>query len=668
MIVSKRFFIGLYVPAFLHLTAISAQTGTDTLKVIGLEEVEVKAERKSDFYSASPSQTINSENFIRSRNMNVADIARQLAGVQVKDYGGVGGLKTVSLRSLGASYTGVAYDGIPISDCQTGQIDLGRFALDNLESVSIDIGESSNIFIPAKMQTLAGLLNISTRKTLPVNDDTLRLNVGQTLGSFGLLNPAIMIEKSISKSVATNFSVNYLQSDGDYPYRQTIGYNNKTVEYRRRNNSAVKNLKSEFNIFANLKNGAILSSKFFGFFTDRQLPMAVYYNDYSVSSLRDNNVFVTLTYRQAFSSSTDLMANTKISVSQSKYFAEKGREYLFFQREHYANTVLMHKFGNRFAVSLANDLTQASVNTEGNNVKGQPARLEWLCSPAAQYLNSNIEITAKLLTTIAKIDYPSLVNADDYGKINISPYIGTSFNPFNIKSLRIRAFYKNTYRQPTLSDIFYAAYSPKTLKPEIARQFNVGAAFLCNSLTVLPRIYVSADLYHYKVKDKIVAYPTDNMYIWTMINIGKVDFKGIDLRAEINSAAIGSFSIKTGGVMTFQNVRDKTNPNSRSYNKLPVYTPKYSGSAWISLINPFCDVHYTVSYIGKRYFEASNPPTAQMAPVVEQSLALSHELRIRKFHLTLSAECINIADVQYEIVRSYPMEGRNFRFKLTINN
>ena len=43
--------------------------------------------------------------------MGVADVAeavKHFAGVQVRDYGGIGGLKTVGVRGLGAMHTGVS--------------------------------------------------------------------------------------------------------------------------------------------------------------------------------------------------------------------------------------------------------------------------------------------------------------------------------------------------------------------------------------------------------------------------------------------------------------------------------------------------------------------------------------------------------------------------------
>ena len=58
----------------------------------------------------------------------MADALRFFAGVQLKDYGGVGGIKTVNIRSMGTNHVGVFYDGIQLSNAQNGQVDLGMFS------------------------------------------------------------------------------------------------------------------------------------------------------------------------------------------------------------------------------------------------------------------------------------------------------------------------------------------------------------------------------------------------------------------------------------------------------------------------------------------------------------------------------------------------------------
>ena len=77
--------------------------------------------------------------------LSVADALRDFSGVTIKDYGGLGGLKTVVVRSLGANHTGVFIDGAPVSDAATGQIDLSRIPLEELETIELYIGQGQCI-------------------------------------------------------------------------------------------------------------------------------------------------------------------------------------------------------------------------------------------------------------------------------------------------------------------------------------------------------------------------------------------------------------------------------------------------------------------------------------------------------------------------------------------
>ena len=73
----------------------------------------------------------------RLNSQSVADALRYFTGVQVKDYGGIGGIKTVNIRSMGTNHVGVFYNGVQLGNAQNGQVDLGRYSLDNVESISL---------------------------------------------------------------------------------------------------------------------------------------------------------------------------------------------------------------------------------------------------------------------------------------------------------------------------------------------------------------------------------------------------------------------------------------------------------------------------------------------------------------------------------------------------
>ena len=83
------------------LGPVSAQTA-DTARVHQLQQVEVSATRRpSVVRSAAPLQVVSGVEMERLGYQSLADAVRRFSGVTVKDYGGIGGLKTVSVRSLG---------------------------------------------------------------------------------------------------------------------------------------------------------------------------------------------------------------------------------------------------------------------------------------------------------------------------------------------------------------------------------------------------------------------------------------------------------------------------------------------------------------------------------------------------------------------------------------
>ena len=100
---------------------------------IQLTEVQVSANRRP----IATVQELAGAELQSLSTTTIADALKYFAGVQIKDYGGLGGLKTVNVRSLGAQHVGVYIDGIRITNAQNGTVDLGKFSLSTLESVSL---------------------------------------------------------------------------------------------------------------------------------------------------------------------------------------------------------------------------------------------------------------------------------------------------------------------------------------------------------------------------------------------------------------------------------------------------------------------------------------------------------------------------------------------------
>ena len=120
----------------------SVRRDTVTDRTHQLREVMVtESRRQQEVTSTAPLHIINREQMLSLGVTDVADALHRIPGVTLRDYGGAGGLKTVSVRGFGAKHTGVSYDGVMLSDCQSGEIDLSRYSLDNVDQLSLVIGE-----------------------------------------------------------------------------------------------------------------------------------------------------------------------------------------------------------------------------------------------------------------------------------------------------------------------------------------------------------------------------------------------------------------------------------------------------------------------------------------------------------------------------------------------
>ncbi|MDR2057762.1 MAG: TonB-dependent receptor [Dysgonamonadaceae bacterium] len=663
------FLLGLTTEG-IFFPALSAQEIQDTIPIHRLNEVEINASPlPSPFKASAPLQILKSSDWSKFNTMQISDAIQFLSGAQVKDYGGIGGLKTISIRNLGANYTNVAYDGIAITDYQTGQIDLGRFFLDHVETITFHIGESDQILQTAQMQSLAGTLNIITPSFLPGDKKKRQLKASLKAGSFGLINPSVSFGKTLNHTFTMHVSADYLKTDGNYPFKQAIGYANDSIAKRKRNNSDVESLKLEANLLGKFENHGKLRFKTYYYRSERGLPSAViYYNDYMSERLNDRIFFTQASYTQLLNEKIDFQSNAKFNFSFTNYtnnmYSNRYLENLYYQREYYLNATFRYKFSKQWSFSWANDGIYGNFNSNlPNNVF--PSRVTWLSAFSGKYETETYNLTAKLLYTSVN-DYVRIVKTPvDYHRF--SPYIGFSICPIRNIPFRLRGFYKNTFRMPTFGDIYYSIVTNVNLKPENARQYNIGFTGSTGWGDRIPYFSFAVDLYHNRIENKIVAVPVSSIYIWSTQNYDKVNIQGIDMNFKMHISTSSSFLWKINGTYTHQQVLDKT-PESPMYNQQIPYTPRHTASGWMELETPWVNFNYTVLYSGKRYYERINRPEYCLPAFSEHGITLSRWFKWKDVSFSVKAGCQNLFNRQYEVIRSYPMQGRTFRIELKIDN
>ncbi|MDE5659173.1 MAG: TonB-dependent receptor plug domain-containing protein [Muribaculaceae bacterium] len=243
-----------------------------------LMEVVVTARKPNE--DIIPAQTLSGEELRRLNSNNVADALRYFSGVQVKDYGGVGGIKTVNIRSMGTNHTGVVYDGVELGNAQNGQIDLGQFSLDNIEALSLYNGQKSEILQPAKDFGSAGTIYMRTRTPVFNEDETYHARATIRTGSFDLLNPSALVELKLSRRVSASLSAEWVNSSGKYKFRYRrvnpageLAYDTTAV----RQNGDINATRIELNTHGILSNGS-WTFKVYNYNSERGVPGAIVNN------------------------------------------------------------------------------------------------------------------------------------------------------------------------------------------------------------------------------------------------------------------------------------------------------------------------------------------------------------------------------------------------------
>lgn len=641
----------------------------DTTAYHQLKGVEVvEKARPSTTREAAPLQVMDRAGIERLGIQDLSEAVKRFSGATVKDYGGIGGLKTVSVRSLGAQHTAVSYDGVTITDAQSGQVDISRFSLDNVEMVSLSIGQMDDIFQTARMYASAGALSVKTRKPM-FEGKPMNIQAKVKGGSFGLFNPALRYEQKINNRFSATLHADWLSAKGEYPFTLVNG---NVVTEEKRKNSDIQALHLEGNLYGDLGKAGALIGKVYYYDSERGLPGSVklYANSNSNSNkerLWNNNFFTQLQYTNELRSNLSLQAHAKYNYSFSKYrdiskkYSSGKQEDLNTQEEYYGSVGVLYSPWKNFSASLTTDLAHNTLDNNFMNAP-QPKRLTSLSVLSAQYKNAMFTATASLLGTYITDEVKTGDKPAD--RKRLSPAVSVSLRPFADNAFRIRASYKDIFRIPTFTDLYYLRMGNTNLQPEKATTYNLGLTWSGEVGNVFRYLSLSADGYYNKVTDKIVAIPT--MYIWKMMNMGKVDIKGLDVNFSAETPLPAKMALLLYATYSFQNATDVTNPSEDSYKDQIPYTPKHSGNASLTLENPWVTISYHLTAAGDRYALPENIAKNLISRYVEQGISLNREFEVKKCKLRLQGEVINLGNKTYDIIYYYPMPGRSWRLSISV--
>jgi len=648
-------------------------------RLFTMEEISVVASRPAkDVITA---QHLDGARLLELNAHSVADALRYFSGVQIKDYGGIGGIKTIDLRSMGSHHVGVFYDGIEVGNAQNGTVDLGKFSLDNIEQISLYNGQKTDGLQTAKDFGNAGTLYVRTRRPVFTDNKTYNVSLTMKAGSFGLANPSLLYEQKLTDNIHLSANAEYTFSTGRYRFNIKKYYPNGQVAWDTtgiRQNGDVESFRAEAGIFGYLPTGK-WHLKGYYYQSEKGIPRAIVRNVWTSAQRQwDRNAFFQGSFQYNVANRWELLLSGKYSNDKMRYLNPDTTlmhiDNTFLQHEAYVSWANKVQVFDWWDLSLSADYLFNKLESNMPNFV-DPIRHTGLLAVATSFHYKWIQTQASILGTFVRdvlLQPNSMLPQLVKQKPRFTPAVFISYQPWLKEKLFVRAFYKQIFRMPTFNDLYYTDLGNINLEPEFTRQYDAGVEYSkrlnlldlnCKAITMNMKI----DGYFNQVENKIVAIPKGNsQYRWMMMNIGYVEIQGVDLNLGMEMEFAHHVILGLNGTYTYQRAKDLTYPDDPvTYGGQIAYVPWHSCSATAHLSWDGLTFNYSFIYVGERYHNSANIPANYEQPWYTHDLAIGYKWKISvassgyAFWLDTSVEINNIFNQQYDVILNYPMPGTN---------
>lgn len=591
---------------------------------------------------------------------DAGQILQKFAGVAIRSYGGLGGLKTISVRSLGSQHSSIVVDGFSLLNTQTGQINLGQIQAENLESVQLVNGAHKSYLVPSSAMVSGSTILIeSFENSFSSSKNQVRFT--SKIGSFGQYDNYFAYKLSKSRFFMSAFG-KYRFANGEYPYVFENGQS--SYEGIRLNNNYED---AHFGFFFGLRPSerGKLTLGYKKEYVDQQLPGAVIlYSSTAFQTLKTVGDRLQADYLHHFKKLSFRAFGTiqqlKLDYSDPTYLNSEGGINSLYRNE-------IAQFGLNTDWKLVENLNvfvaseeQWSSMTTNSVGFGTPERWHNFSVLGANLNLAYVNIVAQF-SSQAVIEKKDSLQRENIMRIN--PFLQLETKEFGAKLKLVgNIFYRNSFRMPSFNELYYNNVGNASLKPENADQLSVG-------FTLSPKFKKLSFInrtngYFNQVRDKIVAVPTKNLFVWSMQNVGKVNILGIETTIDLNYSISKNWTAGSQLNFTFQSAKDITDQLSPTFGHQIAYIPKYSGNIDVSVKRKQIGIRISNYANSIRYSLNENIPFNQIDAFWITDLSIFTMIPLKKHDFRIQVSCKNIFNSSYAIVRYYVMPGRNYLISL----
>lgn len=642
----------------------------DTIEVIDLrmenENLQVQKLNKAQITALQPE--------------DVGQLLQRFVGVSLKSYGGLGGMKTISVRGINGNQTGIVVDGFSLQNTQTGQLDLSNIQTESIEKITLSIGGSQGFLNPISALIGGSCLSIETFES-NFGMPTYQVRSALKGGSFGQIDSYLALKMNNKRSFFTLMG-KYRQANGKYNFEIENG--NQLYSGKRLNNDLNESFGGFSSGFKLGKKGVLRINDQFNQ-SDKGLPGAVIlYNSISNQRLRNSTNQLNVDFTN-FDQIIPFRIYASLRNEQLTYIDSTFLNVAGFLDNRYYNTNIVNGISFRKLPLKRKDLKPVPFDIE--IIQNKKSKLIYFGGIEQNYslLKSNLPT----ILTPKRYQLKAVFGTEKkWSKANLMLQVGEQFfaDRLSVSGTNVQRFAftpyaffetekwryyigglnfwaKRSFRIPTFNELYYNALGNLNLKPEIANQFNIGNfhTFYIHRNQLKFRL----DAYYNLVENKIVAIPTKNLFVWSIQNVGKAQVLGIDFQFN-HTRIFSDLKLETHVNYSFQKVEDLSDKNSPTYKHQLPYLPQHTLNADFTVVYK-SNSGITISGLAtsSRYALNENIDANKINGFYVFDASIYHTFTFPKAQsLRFSFTVKNILNQSYAFVRYYVMPGTNFLISL----
>ncbi len=591
---------------------------------------------------------------------DAGELIRKFAGVSLKSYGGLGGLKTVSMRGLGANHTAVVSDGFSLSNAQTGQINLGQIQAENITNIVSIVGASGSFYQPISAQISGSLFLLETFEN-SFSRDTLQIRSSVRYGSFQQKNGYFGVKYTPNRFFIS-VSGAYRDAEGNYPYTFQNGVHQLNLE---RTNNDYKDWYYGVSAgFKGKKTVARLGYKRKQFY--QGLPGAVIlYNQTQDERLttKEDLAFgdFSLNYDRLQLRIYGNGSLNAMNYIDPTYFNSVGKiDVTYDNRSLTAGISVradLHKYLEVFG-GMEEVLSDLKTN---DSTFAQPVRFHNFGLLGLRFRKGRFG--AEVHASSQYVDEQNRHGNSAHNRFRVSPFTSGTVR-FMRDMAAVEGWYRNSFRMPNFNELYYNNIGNNQLEPEDAHQFNLGIRTMPVVKNMNFQLRVNG--FYNRVQHKIVAIPTQNLFVWSMQNIGEVEIYGGEAIFSAQKRIGKDWSIVTDLNYTFQHTVDITDSESPTYQHQVAYIPLHSANGDVSIHYKQTGIRISSNFVSERYALNENNAANRIEGFYTIDASIFHKMKVaQKNRIQLQLTMKNVTNNSYAYIRSFVMPGINYLISLS---